>query len=299
MTLETMNPPPRRKPDAGEPREGGSWAFLSRRRAGLGALAVVIAAAVGVGWLWRHFGEPVTWREDNLLEPDRIELRGVAPWVHCDLKAEALKAASLDRGLPLTDPELANRLARAFDTHPWVKRVVGVRLEHPPAAVVEVSCREPAAMVAVKGGLLAVDAESVVLPSADFSAAAAADFPRLAGIESSPQGPEGSRWGDTAVEEGAALAAVIGPDWKPLGLAECRPVIEAGVRCWKLVADDGGTIRFGAAPGHERAGEPSAAMKVAKLRRLVGRPLPAEGVDLTRPPDAPAPVSLSPGAAPP
>ena len=273
----------RRQEPASSSTESGLGEFLARRRAGIGALAVVLAAAVGVGWLWKNHGDTVGWSGDNLLEPARIELQGVAPWVHADVKAEALKAASLDRGLPLTDPELANRLARAFDTHPWVKRVANVRLSHPAAAVVEVVCREPAAMVAVKGGLLAVDAESVVLPSNDFTAEAAAEYPRLAGIESSPQGPEGARWGDPVVEEGALVASVIGPDWKALGLVECRPVLHAGTRRWELIGPESHTIIFGSAPGHEREGEPSAAVKAAALRKLVGQPLPASA-DLTQPP---------------
>lgn len=271
----------RRRSEPASP-SAGSGDFLARRRAGLGALAVVLAAALGVGWLWKNHGDTVGWSGDSLLEPARVELRGVAPWVRSDVKAEALKAASLDRGLPLTDPELANRLARAFDTHPWVKRVVGVRLSHPAAAVVEVVCREPAAMVAVKGGVLAVDAESVVLPSADFTAEAAAEYPRLVGIDSSPQGPEGARWGDPMVEEGAAVASVIGPDWKALGLVECRPVVEAGTRRWELLGPDSRTIIFGSAPGHEREGEPSAAVKAAALRALVGQPPTA--ADLTKTP---------------
>jgi hypothetical protein len=278
-----MSQSQRRKPEpAPAANRSGVADFVSRRRAGLGALAVVVAAAVGVGWLWKNHGDVVGWSGDNLLEPARIELEGVAPWVHADVKAEALKAASLDRGLPLTDPELATRLARAFDTHPWVKRVVNVRLAHPAAAVVEIVCREPAAMVAVKGGLLAVDAESVVLPSDDFSAEVAAEYPRLTGVESSPQGPEGARWGDPVVEEGAMVASVIGPDWKSLGLVECRPVVEAGVRRWELVGPAAQRIVFGSSPGHEREGEPSAALKAAAVRKLVGQPLPAS-VDLTQP----------------
>lgn len=280
-----MQPPARRKPES-DATGAAPETWLSRRRAVIGATAVVAAAAIFFGWAWRRFGDDVTWGGDNLLEPASIEVRGVAPWIRADIKAEALKAASLDRGLPLTDPELANRIARAFDTHPWVKRVLGVRLAHPPAAVVEIVCREPAAMVAVKGGLLAVDAESVVLPSADFTAEVAAEYPRLAGVDSSPQGPEGARWGDPVVEEGAAVAAVIGPEWRALGLVECRPVGAAGARRWELVGPEGRRIRFGSAPGGEAEGEPSAAVKLAALRKLVGQTLPEGGADLTtRPAD--------------
>jgi hypothetical protein len=50
-----------------------------------------------------------------------------------------------------------------------------------------------------------------------------------------------------------------------------------------MPSPDAKTIRFGSAPGHESAGEPSAALKAAALRALVGHPLPDAGVDLTTP----------------
>ena len=51
------------------------------------------------------------------------------------------------------------------------------------------------------------DADGVVLPSGDFTAESAAAYPRISGVESSPQGPEGSPWGDPVVEEAAPEAA--------------------------------------------------------------------------------------------
>jgi hypothetical protein len=165
--------------------------------------------------------------------------------------------------------------------HPWVAQVRSVKLRHPAAAIVEVICREPVAMVAVKGGLLAVDAEAVVLPSADFSSEAAARYPRISGVGSSPQGPEGTPWGDPAVEEGAALAVTIGPDWEPLGLTECRPVVGVGPRKWELNGPPTRSILFGAAPGREPPGEPPAAVKIARLRRLAAKPAAEGRVDLT------------------
>ena len=141
--------------------EGGIGPFLAEHRAGLGAVAVVVAAAFA-GWaIWSRVSESASGHHDAILMPDAVELRGVAPWVRCDLKAEALRNASLDGGLPLDDPELCRRLARAFEMHPWVKLVVNVSPRHPAAATVEVLCREPVAMVGVKGGLLAVDALGV------------------------------------------------------------------------------------------------------------------------------------------
>jgi hypothetical protein len=273
-----MTAPPRRKPSLPEPapEERSIGSILHARRAGVGAIAVLLAVGLIGALVWSRFAPQVGSADDAVLHPDRIELRGKAPWVRADIRAEALRNSSLDHGLPLTDPELPNRLARAFDMHPWVRRVVRVELRHPAAATVEVQCREPAAMVSVAGGLLAVDAEGVVLPSADFTPEAAASYPRLAGIESSPQGPEGAVWGDPAVEEGAALAHVIQPEWRALGLSECRAgMVDAGDverRVWEFVGGDGTLYVFGAAPGREEGGEATAAVKVARLKALVGKP---------------------------
>lgn len=281
-----MSDAPRRRP-ANVPgaREGETVAGQPPRpRAGLGAVAVLLVAA-GVGAaVWPRVAALVAGRDEAILVPDAIELRGKAPWVKADIRAEALRAASLDQPLPLHDPELPVRLARAFDMHPWVRRVVRVDVRHPAAATVEVECREPVAMVGVDGGLLAVDAEGHVLPSADFTAESAAGYPRLTGIVSSPQGPEGALWGDAAVEEGATLARVIGPEWGPAGLVECRPVAgPAGTaeRAWELVDGGGRVIRFGSAPGREATGEPSAAEKVARLQALGTGGDPNAAIDLS------------------
>ena len=258
----------RRASEPSAPR-GGMWTTLfAGRQAGWGAIAVAAAAVVGGLLLWSRVSDDVRSDSGYVLEPTAIEVTGLAPWVRADLKGEALRNASLDGRLPLDDPELPRRLARAFDMHPWVRRVVRVDLDHPARAVVEVVCREPVAMVSVTGGLLAIDAEGVVLPSADFTAEDAARYPRIVGVETSPQGPEGSPWGDPVVDEAAALAVAIGPEWKDLNLVECRATAGQGRRAWVLEDDAGGTIRFGSAPGREIAGEPSAAAKVARLQAL-------------------------------
>ena len=282
---------PRRPNGAAEPGKGGLLSSLFEgRQAGWGAIAVVAAAIAGGLFLWSRVGDDVRSDAGYVLEPAAIEVTGIAPWVHSDLKMEALRNASLDGRLPLDDPELPRRLGRAFDMHPWVRQVVRVTPSHPARVVVEVECREPVAMVGVKGGLLAIDAEATVLPSADFTAEAASRYPRISGVISSPQGPEGTPWGDPLVEEAAALAAAIAPEWNELGLIECRPEVEQGRRHWLLVRDGGGTIRFGSAPGREAAGEPVAAAKVARLRSLVAD----DGdIDLTvAAPEGPQPAAV-------
>jgi hypothetical protein len=275
--------PSRRRPEPTPPQDReGLAAFLADHRAGLAALAVAGLAAAG-GWLlWQRYGEQARADRSAILLPEDVELLGAGGWIQADLKGEALRDASLDGGLPLDDPELARRLARAFDMHPWVREVVKVTLRHPAAAVVEVRCREPVAMVGVPGGLLAVDSEGVLLPSDDFTAESAARYPKVAGVGSGPRAAVGFPWGDPLVEEAAALAAAVGPEWQPLGLIECRPVeLGDGVRQWELVGEGDLVIRYGSAPGHEQEGEPTAAMKAARLRALAAGDRPAGTVDLT------------------
>lgn len=294
-----MNPPSRRREQPSEPPAvNGFGRFLDEHRAGLASI-VVAAAAVLCGWTaWSRLGDRVRGDADLVLHPEAVELEGVAPWIRGDLKLEALRDASLADGLPLDDPELVRRLARAFDMHPWVREVVSVRVRHPAGARVQVRCREPVAMVGVPGGLLAVDAEGVVLPSEDFTAEAAAAYPKVSGVASGPQGTVGFPWGDQVVEQGAALAAALGPDWKPLGLVECRPALTktGEVRAWELVGAEGNTIVFGSAPGHEQPGEPTAAAKIARLRALPDDGAPGKTIDLTVEPQAsPAVPSIPTG----
>jgi hypothetical protein len=274
----------------------GPVGFIREHIAGLGAV-VVVAAAVAGGWIvMSRFSSDLATDRSIILFTDQIELVGAADWIRGDLKSEALRDASLDNGLPLDDPELARRLARAFDIHPWVREVVSVTLQHPAAARVEIRCREPVAMVSVPGGLLAVDAEGIVLPSDDFTAESAARYPRLGGIESGPRGAAGFAWGDPLVEEGAAIAAVIGPEWGPLGLVECRPAaLQKPPQPWELAGPGDRLILFGSAPGHELAGEPTAAMKVARLRRLAtAAEPPPDLIDLTVGEPGPAAETMPP-----
>ena len=292
-----MNPPPRRRDQPTEPPTvSGLVRFLNEHRAGLAALVVVVAAVLS-GWMaWSQLGERVRGDADLVLHLDAIQLEGVAPWIRGDLKLEALRDASLADGLPLDDPELVRRLARAFDMRPWVREVVSVEVRHPAGARVQVRCREPVAMVGVPGGLLAIDAEGVVLPSDDFTAEVAAAYPKISGVASGPQGTVGFPWGDPVVGQGAALAAVLGPDWEPLGLIECRPTLgkEGEVQAWQLVGAAGRMIVFGSAPGHERPGEPTAATKIARLRALPKEGVSGTTVDLTTEPETPPAVPSIP-----
>lgn len=303
-----MNGSPRGKPRPPEPPRQGFGFFVAKRKAVVGGAAVLIMAVAGAWWLWSVYGPRVRMGGQYALPQEAITVIGIPPWVKTDLKLDVLRSASLDGPLAVDDPELSRRIARGFAMHPWVKHVVGVELLHPPGARVQILCREPVAMVKVEGGVLPVDGEGVVLPSDGFTAEDAAAYPKIVGIDSSPQGPAGTPWGDEAVEEAAAIAMLMQPERQSLGLLQMRFDASEGPRRWTLVrpeADgkEGGQIRFGAAPGRERPGEPPAAAKLARLRHAGGSAFqPGELLDLTLPEPPPAvppeaPPSAVPGTA--
>jgi hypothetical protein len=150
-------------------------------------------------------------------------------------------------------------------------------------------------MVAVPGGLLPIDAEGILLPSDGFSAESAARYPKITGIKSGPRGATGFPWGDPMVEEAAAVASIIGPEWERLGLAECHARTgDEAAPVWELTGDDGLVIRFGSAPGREQPGEPTAAVKVARLRGLVDGERQTGLIDLATP--APGAASTEPAS---
>lgn len=260
--------------------EAGLGVFLARRQAGLGVVVVAVIAAVAGGFAWQRFGPDVRQQSDYVLQPENVILSGQPDWVKGDITAEALRNASLDTPLPLDDPELARRIARAFDVHPWVRSVDRVEVTSPAAAHVTITCREPVAMVRVAGGLLPVDGEGVVLPSDDFTPDEAAAYPVVDGVRSLPQGPAGSAWGDPAVEEAVAVVAVTRPEWAPLSLVECRLVEVGQASQWELVNTGGIAITFGSSPGQEAAGEPGMAGKIGALKQLAASGPVAEPADL-------------------
>ena len=270
----------RRQPEAAAEPAGGVGSFVVERRSGLGVLAVAIAAIVAGGFAWQRFGPDVRQQPEFLLRPENVILTGQPDWVNVDIAAEALRDASLDASLPLDDPELARRLARAFDVHPWVRSVDRVEVKSPAAAFVTITCREPVAMVRVPGGLLPVDGEGVVLPSDGFTPEEAASYPVVAGVSSLPQGPAGSAWGDPVVEQAVAVVAVTFPEWTPLDLVECRLVKAGQHGSWELVNASGMAIAFGSAPGQERRDEQGMAEKIAALKQLATAGPISEPVDL-------------------
>ncbi|MGC4006709.1 MAG: TIM barrel protein [Pirellulales bacterium] len=250
------------------------------RDAPLVALTLVIGLVVGTGWYLREqTREKLTQRGDYRLELREIELNPPPPeWIRSDLRAEALRDASLDAPLSTLDSDLPEKLRRAFSLHPWIREVQGVTIDYPAAARIEVEYRRPIAMVEVARGLLPIDAQGVLLPPRDFDHRDdVRDYPRIVGALGGPTAAVGTVWKDDVVAAGAALARLLSPIWSSGKFARLRWLDDSQdlsrvTRYFLLETRDGGLLIWGQAPGREHVGEPSAADKAAALQAWVAAP---------------------------
>lgn len=121
-----------------------------------------------------------------------------------DFLSEVQYLAGMPQQLRLLEETLPQRLADAFARHPWVEKVE--RVEQPGRRVkVHLVYRTPVLAVPHEGQLRAVDRHGILLPSAAVNE----DLPLFCGEARMPNGPAGTRWGDSTVE--AAARSMGGP----------------------------------------------------------------------------------------
>ncbi len=206
-----------------------------------------------------------------------IEITPPPHWVPHELVPQVIEQAALPEELSMLDDGLVATVADAFRLCPWVEDVVSVSKSFPPRVTVVLNYRRPVAMVAVRQGHYPIDAHGVLLPPQEFSVADTRTYPTITGIDSTPQGPAGSEWGDPAVEEAAALAAELAPHWKKLGLASiaCPPAADSHTKIdegvFMLTSKGGSEIIWGHAPGTDHPGELSTKQKLGRLEEYVSR----------------------------
>jgi hypothetical protein len=248
----------------------------------------VVVFLLASNYLWTRHSKRVLSRDEYVLKADMIELKSVPSWIRTDITREAVKDGSLE-GLSLAQPNLAVRVANAFALHPWVSKVSRINPKY-GRVIVELKFRRPVAMVWVwdKNGnasLLPVDAQGIVLPTADFDCG---DDPEeqkrvnsqylqveVANDSVWPAAGFGSCWGDERVHGAARLAAVLLDTWRRLGIQRIvvtTPQLHdgsVGPPLYQLVGRDGATIIWGSSPGRELEGEPLPRQKLTRLLDLV------------------------------
>ncbi len=255
------------------PLEGNAWLLGS---------TLTICAVLGVSsyHLWHRYGDTVVTHPRYRLNPEHMVVTPQPPWIRSDVTANAVTHGQL-RDANLLDRELVLQVKQAFSMQPWVKRVRRVNKQYPSTVEVVVEYRRPLAMVEVPAGmfpgydyegLLPVDEEGFLLP-VEIEEQEATQFPKIAGVDTSPAGPPGSPWGDTRVAQAAQIVNLLKEIWEPL---ELRRVIVPPRRSsvdspeedpFLLITKQGRQFAWGSAPGEERRGENPAAVKVTGLKK--------------------------------
>jgi hypothetical protein len=267
------------KKNAPPPPEPPSGILTLLRQSGLGTLVVVCGLLAGTGWfLWQQVHRTVAARGDYLLDLNEIELPPKPAWIRADVRAEALRDASLDPPLSLINTSLPERLAKAYSLHPWVSRVDGVQITYPAHANIKLQYRQPVAMVELANGLLPIDSAGTLLPPSDFeNHPDVLKYPRFAVNVGSPTAPAGTVWENPLVLGGAQISAALTPLWNQAALQRLRWVEDLAnvgsiTRHYVLETKNGGTLIWGQAPGREHVGELPAADKIAALKRWSEQP---------------------------
>ncbi|MCA9269252.1 MAG: hypothetical protein KDA41_12310, partial [Planctomycetales bacterium] len=160
-------------PEARPPRAARILSALARYRPLL-MVGLVVGFFAGAVALWRAYGDQITARNAAQY---RVTLEGLQTseqpaWIKSSVRDEVFADAGWDKQpLSILEPDVTVRVARAFEQHTWVARVVRVTKGRPARMDVEVQYRRPIAMVEVEfqgqNGLLPVDGEGILLPPED------------------------------------------------------------------------------------------------------------------------------------
>ncbi|MFN5533193.1 MAG: hypothetical protein ACK5F7_21785, partial [Planctomycetaceae bacterium] len=98
----------------------------------LGAGAIVAGGwLVVVGWPAWTAWQQVARRPDQQLTWSRVRVTQPPDWIPPRFVPDLLQSRDFPARLPLTSPGLAEDLAAAFASSPWVERVVSVRGQYP------------------------------------------------------------------------------------------------------------------------------------------------------------------------
>jgi hypothetical protein len=255
--------PPARRPLLLRPKV---WASLLL----LAALAVVSHLA------WQRYGASVARHPQYQLSAERIQITPQPSWIHSDVKSEVLRDSGLVGSVSVLDDSdvLVRRVRDAFEFHPWVARVVGIRKRLPAELDIELEYRRPVAAVETSDGhnitLTPIDASGVRLPEADFTDVECRYLPRISGASGRPL--TGEAWEDPRVLGAARLAAGLADVWQKLRLVQILPSQQPRLHgderfyTFEILSSGGTHIVWGAAPNEEpMAGESNFAVKRQRL----------------------------------
>lgn len=268
--MKNKTTPPAPAPSGPSAAAVVSLLFSKQYRAVVGSLLLLFACWWGFQEAWRRWGESSLASEPYQVTPQQIVVTSQPPWIEGDVKAEAIRDGSLSK-MDLRDRTLLERIRRAFAVHNWVAEVKQVRKSYPANVEIDLVYRKPVASVEVsyrgRPELLLIDEQGVLLPSPS-EAFAARNLPEMLRIDAgdtAPAGPYGTDWGSPRVTAAARIAAAWRDQWKLVGLYRIVVTEDTNGRLgYEVQTRNGGRMIWGNPPGHETAGEPPPADKIAR-----------------------------------
>jgi hypothetical protein len=253
----------------------------------VGPMALLLAGYLG----WRFYGANALDTAYYALKQENIHISDRPTWLRSDVISEVFEQSGLDR-MSLLDDQTSAVIAKAFDSHPWVKKTHRVHRMAGGQIVINAEFRQPIAMVHCQASLeqgldappgsndqesfLPVDGEGILLPTKDFSQddipnyiliyaqnIRASDYPRVGMILADPQ-----------IAEAILLCRFLAP-MRAQGIAKLSsiyvyPNASGSTSRWRLeITTQGGPrILWGSAPSHEATSEPTANTKLKRLVEL-------------------------------
>lgn len=241
------------------------------------ALLLIVAAvvAITISPMLISLLPDLSRQKEYHLPTEEIVMTPPAGWVPKDLLQQVIERSELPQTVSILDSDVIRQIAEAFGQHPWVDEVVEVRKSMPGRIDVELKYRQSVAMVEVPGWMYPVTADGLLLPPKDFSGRDVKFFPIIQNVQSRPQGPAGTPWGDPALVGAARLASVLAPQWRKFDLVAIRisPRVEENRSSddpiFELSTSGGSRIIWGRMPGSTYPGELSTQQKVGKLEKYL------------------------------
>lgn len=214
-------------------------------------------------------------REEYRIATSAIEFPEPPRWIPRNLLDQVMQKSELPAQVSVLDRDLAEKIARAFEEHPWIVAPVEVHLSVPARIQVTFEYREPVAMIEVSDGFYPVDDEGILLPPRDFPPAEIDHYPRVTGMKTLPLAGVGSSWGDARVIGAARLAVVLMPFWNEWNFAaievpERRSAEQQYDDLDFVVTTNGGSrVIWGRPPGHDHPLELTDDQKIGKLKHYL------------------------------
>jgi len=254
-------------------RATGRWSpvfqFASQRT--IVGIAVVVFLVGAPYFAWRRWGHYFVRPGDYRLTVDRIETTKKPNWIQADVVSEVVQQAQLEE-LTALDPKVTVKVGQAFALHPWVAKINFVTKAAGPKIIVDLTYRQPIAMVSAPNGFWPVDLDAVLLPTNEFSPVQVMQFLHIDVPGARPAGSAGVPFGDRRVGDCVNIARLFATTWHQVGFSRIVALPAQTTRSepqYALVTKERSRVIWGRAPGKETSSERTADEKVAALMNFV------------------------------